>query len=129
MMRTDHPGDDQRNPDGTVLINSTRLPPPTVSWAMVCRITFRPRYMDFRSAWPAGANKPDPRKISKFTSMPPAPKLSEILGQLESHIASEDGVGQSTSKASIEATLAGLKLTPEEEGRGSRARLFLGCAT
>ncbi len=44
----------------------------------------------------------------------PDPELSEILGQLESHIAGEDESVE-RAKASLEATLASLKLTPEEE--------------
>jgi GTP-binding protein Era len=42
------------------------------------------------------------------------PELSEILGQLETQIAAEDE-SVDRAKASIEATLASLKLTPEEE--------------
>jgi GTPase len=44
----------------------------------------------------------------------PDPELNEILGQLETHIASEDESVE-RAKASLEATLASLKLTPEEE--------------
>ena len=44
----------------------------------------------------------------------PDPELSEILGQLEAHIAGEDESVE-RAKASLEATLASLKLTPEEE--------------
>jgi GTPase len=42
------------------------------------------------------------------------PELNEILGQLESHIADEDESVE-RAKASLEATLASLKLTSEEE--------------
>jgi GTPase len=44
----------------------------------------------------------------------PDPELNEILGQLESHIADEDESVE-RAKASLESTLASLKLTPEEE--------------
>jgi GTPase len=42
------------------------------------------------------------------------PELNELLGQLESHIADEDESVE-RAKASLEATLASLKLTSEEE--------------
>ncbi len=42
------------------------------------------------------------------------PELKEVLGQLESQIADEDE-SLERAKASLEATLANLKLTPEEE--------------
>jgi GTPase len=44
----------------------------------------------------------------------PDPELKEILGQLETQIASEDESVE-RAKESLEATLASLKLTPEEE--------------
>ncbi len=44
----------------------------------------------------------------------PDPELNDILGQLETHVAGEDESVE-RAKASIEATLASLKLTPEEE--------------
>jgi GTPase len=44
----------------------------------------------------------------------PDPELNEILGELESHIADEDESVE-RAKASLESTLASLKLTPEEE--------------
>jgi small GTP-binding protein len=44
----------------------------------------------------------------------PDPELSELLGQLESHVAGEDESVE-RAKASLESTLASLKLTSEEE--------------
>src|SRR4029077_9864490 len=42
------------------------------------------------------------------------PELNELLGQLESHIANEDESVE-RARASLDATLASLKLTSEEE--------------
>ena len=55
------------------------------------------------------------------------PELNEILGHLETQIASEDESVE-RAKASLEATLASLKLTPEEEAALSE-RARRSCAT
>ncbi len=54
-------------------------------------------------------------------------ELNEILGQLETQIASEDESVE-RAKESLEATLASLKLTPEEEAVLSE-RALASCAT